>query len=96
MGFCIFFWFTWEFRFLPYPVLINHLGSAHYHTSRSQLYWKLVVVVAELVNFDQPVRDLELVPELQELEQEFNPQGPEPDFELWDPEPDLQDLVPHP
>ena len=62
------------------------------------------MVVAELVNFDQPVRDLELVSELQELEQEFDLQGPEPDFELQDPElgfelqdpePDLRDLVLH-
>ena len=48
MGFCIFFWFTWELRFLPYPVLINYLGSRHYHTSRGWLVLELVVVVAEL------------------------------------------------
>ena len=56
---------------------------------------ELVVVVAKLVNFDQPVWDLELVPELLELEQEFDLQGPEPDFELQDPEPDWQDLAQH-
>ena len=46
---------------------------------------ELVVVVVELVNFDQPVWDLELVPELLESEQEFDLQGPEPDFELQGP-----------
>ena len=53
------------------------------------------MVVDELVNFEQPAWDLELVPELLQSEQEFELQGPEPDFELQDPEPDLQDLVPH-
>ena len=47
---------------------------------------ELVVVVAELVNFEQPMWDHVLVPELLELE---------PDFELQDPEPDLQDPVLH-
>ena len=54
---------------------------------------ELVVVVVELVNFDLPALDLELV--LLESEQEFDLQGPEPDLELRDPEPDLWDLVPH-
>ena len=53
------------------------------------------MVLAELVNFDQPVWDLELAPELLELEQEFDLWGPEPDFELQDPKPDLWDLVLH-
>ena len=55
------------------------------------------MVVAELVNFDQPVWDLELVPKLLELEHEFDLQGREPDFELQDPEPDFElwDLAPH-
>ena len=62
------------------------------------------MVVAELVNFDQPVWDLELEFQQQGLEQEFDLQGPELDFdlqdpglsfELWDPEPDLWDLVLH-
>ena len=56
---------------------------------------ELVVVVVELVNFDQPPQDFELVPELLEPEQEFDLQGPEPDFELLDPKPDLWDLVLH-
>ena len=51
--------------------------------------------VVELVNFDQPAWDLELVPELLEPEQEFELQGPEPDFEPQDPEPDLWDLIQH-
>ena len=53
------------------------------------------MVVVELVKFDQPAWDLELVHELLEPEQEFDLQGPEPDFELLDPEPDLQDLILH-
>ena len=53
------------------------------------------MVVVELVNFDQPVWDLELIPELLESEQEFDLQGPESNFELQDPEPDLWDLVLH-
>ena len=62
------------------------------------------MVVVELVNFNQPVWDLELEFEQQGLEWEFVLQGPEPDFDLQDPElgfelldpgPDLWDLVPH-
>ena len=53
------------------------------------------MVVVELVDFEQPVQDLVLVPELLELEQVFDLQGPEPDFELQDPEPDLWDPVLH-
>ena len=40
------------------------------------------MVVVELVNFEQLAQDLELVPELLEPEQEFDLQGPGPDFEL--------------
>ena len=53
------------------------------------------MVVVELVNFDQPVWDLELVPELLESKQGFDLQEPEPNFELQDPVPDLQDLILH-
>ena len=52
-------------------------------------------MVVELVNFDLPALDLELVPELREPEQEFELQEPEPDFKLQDPELDLWELVPH-
>ena len=54
---------------------------------------ELVMVVVELVYFDQPTQDLELV--LLESDQEFDLQGPEPNFELWNPEPELWDLVLH-
>ena len=50
------------------------------------------MVVVELVNFDLPALDLELVPELLEPEQEFELQEPEPDFELQNPELDLWTL----
>ena len=105
MGFCILFRLTWEFRFLPYPILINYLGSRHYNTSRGWLCWGWLWWWLDwyiLTKFEQ---DLELELELQDLELEFDLQGLEPDFdlqdpelgfELWDPVLDLWDLVLHP
>ena len=82
MYFCIFFRLTWEFRLLPYPILIKYLRDRHHQTSRDwlcwgQLLWRLNRYILTKVSHCC-LQDLEL------------------DFGLQDLELDLRDLALHP
>ena len=89
MWFCILFRFTWEFRFLSYPILIHYLRGRLLLDQRELVVLGPVVVASSWQCFDQPEHCY-----LQDLEPElgFELQVLKLDFDLPDLELDLQYL----